>query len=238
MAGQPWDGVLHKFSHHASRWAKEQGVELYVGALTMARMGRPKYRRWPMPVLDTRVKAGNVGTLLAFWTFIMARLVKSTALDAGQQLQAQFRATCLWALDTALSAWSVSQTVCVRDEEVREIVWMRRLHSACYQWLAAQSLSRRRLLYKVMPKSHYFVHMVDGFERTKINSMNLSAFSDEDFMGKMRRLCQACSGKTYMVAWSRRYALNRALQWMESRKSKVNCARAHGCVCVCLCLCV
>ena len=103
---------------------------------------------------------------------------------------------------------------------VEEVTWLCRLHSASYQWLAAHCLTERRLLYKIRPKTHYFCHMIDTFEKTEICLMHMSTFGDEDFMGKVRGICQGCHGGTYMVAWARRYALKRALLWREIKLAK------------------
>jgi hypothetical protein len=79
-------------------------------------------------------------------------------------------------------------------------------------------LAQRRLLYKIRPKTHYFLHMIDHHELTKLCLMFLSTFGDEDYMGKIRRICQGCHGMNYMLSWARKYILKRALQWREMKK--------------------
>ena len=79
--GKPWNETLHAFSRLASAWAKDAGMQLYMGTLTMARLGRPKYRHWPMPALDTRIKAAKTRTLFAFTTFVMLQLANSPVLN-------------------------------------------------------------------------------------------------------------------------------------------------------------
>ena len=225
--GKPWDETLHAFSRLAAVWAKNHGMQLYMGTLTMARLGRPKYRHWPMPALDTRIKAAKTRTLFAFTTFVMLQLAKSTVLDGSpaQKQQAQVRAVCCWSLDVALSAWNLNQKVRMHDSHVKQTTWLCRLHLACYQWLGVQCLNQSRLLYKVRPKTHYFVHMLDHHETSKLCLMFLSTFGDEDYMGKVRGICRACHGMTYMKSWARRYILKRALQWRELKKE----TRTHKC---------
>ena len=171
-----------------------------------------------MPALDTRIKAAKVRTLFAFTTFIMSQLVELYA-DPGRKFHTMVRSTCCWCLDAALSAWSLSPNVIMPRSTVQHTVWLCRMHSATYEWLALQSLSSQKLLFKVRPKTHYFAHMVDHFSETQLCLQHLSCFSDEDFMGKIRRLCQASHGKTYMVSWAKRYALKRALQWRVMREN-------------------
>ncbi|CAK9008584.1 unnamed protein product [Durusdinium trenchii] len=219
LAGRPWDEVLHSFSHHASCWAKLEGMQLYIGTLSMARLGRPKYTHWPMATLDTRIKAAKARTLFAFTTFIMTRLADSSVLRTAEGIQrARMRAISCWSLDLALSLWSKNGKVLTARDIVDETTWLCHLHSASYQWLACQCLAERKLLFKVRPKTHYFCHMVDHFSATQLCLMHLSTFSDEDFMHKIRCICQSCHGGNYMRSWSRRYALKRALQWRDIKK--------------------
>ena len=220
LTGKPWDEVLHAFSHLAAAWAKDQDMQLGIGTLSMARLGRPKYRHWPMPALDTRIKAAKTRTLFAFTTWMMVRLADSDALDTNaKKMHAKMRAVCCWSLDVPLSTWNVNGKVVMLRATVREVTWLCRLHSASYQWLSARCLAEQRLLYKCRPKTHYFVHMVDHFEETQICLMHASTFGDEDYMGKIRCICQGCHGATYMLTWARRYALKRALQWREMKLS-------------------
>ena len=221
LSGKPWDEVLHAFSHLARAWAKDQDMQLDIGTLSMARLGRPKYRHWPMPALDTRIKAAKTRTLFAFTTWMMVKLADSDALDTNaKKMHAKMRAVCCWSLDVPLSTWNLNGKVVMSRATVREVTWLCRLHSASYQWLSASSLAEQRLLYKCRPKTHYFVHMVDHFEETAICLMHVSTFGDEDYMGKIRGICQGCHGSTYMLTWARRYALKRALQWREMKLSR------------------
>ena len=220
LDGASKNDILHKMSHHAAAWAKAHGMQLYVGTLTMARLGRPLHAHWPFAVLDTRVKAAKCRTLMAFVTFLMSRLAESPALQSQEaKLHAQIRSVCCWSIDVPLSVFSQNRSVKMPVQLVAEVTWLCRLHSAAFQWLAAECLRHRRLLYKVRPKTHYFSHMVDSFESSSICLMHLATFGDEDFMGKCRKICQACHGSTYMLTWSRRYALKRALQWQGLKKA-------------------
>ena len=210
------DEVLYRMSQHAQVWARDQSLDLYVGTLTMQRLGR-SHRRWPYPELDSRIKAARCRTLFAFITWLMSRLA-SSPLPPEQKLNARVRAICCWTLDTALSVFNRTRHVKMLKHVVKETTWLCRLHSASYQWLAVQSLSQKRLLFKVRPKTHYFSHMVDHHQQSCLCLIHLSTFGDEDFMGKCRRIAQSCHGKTYMHSWAKRYVLKRALQWSEMRK--------------------
>lgn len=215
LQGRPFDEVLFAFSHHANAWAKDNDFELGIGTLDMGRLGRPNHLHWPMPQLDSQIKAGRVRTLLAFITFVMVQLIDSNLVPQNKIMYGKVRACCCWTLDTALSIWNQCKSVAMSPGDVTTASWLCRVHSASYQYLAVQSLRERRLLWKVRPKSHYFVHFVDFYETTGLSPIHMSAFLDEDFMGKARKICLSCHGATFMKQWARRYVLKRALQWRK-----------------------
>ena len=222
MQNQSHNEILKVLSRHAQAWARDAGMQLYIGKLTMGRLGRPEKLNWPYAELESRVKAAKTRTLFGFTTFLMSRLATSPILDQQPQkrLHAKVRSICCWALDVVLSTFSKNQDVVMQSAVAAEVAWLARLHSACYQWLAVQCLHQQRCLYKVRPKTHYFVHLMDTFAQNCICLMHLSTFGDEDFMGKIRGVAQAAHGSTYMSTWARRYALKRALQW-RGMKEKI-----------------
>ena len=217
---QGYDTVLRAFSTHAHLWCRDNNLELGIGTLSMASLGRPKSFKWPMAILDSRIKAARTRALFAFITFVMCRIAAGSAALTSEesQMQAKLRAVCCWSLDTALSIWNLSDRVKMSKREVEHSVWLSRLHSMTYQWLAARALVQRRLLYKVRPKTHYFQHLLDHVVETHLSPMFLATFGDEDYMHKIRNICRACHGATFHRQWAKRYALKRALQWQEIKK--------------------
>ena len=226
LQGQPADLVLYRMSQHAHSWAKDQGLDLYIGTLTCQRLGRT-HKGWPYPVLDSRIKAGRCRTLFGFVTWLMVRLATYTVQTQEQRTNAKVRAVCCWTLDTAISLFNTNKKLKMKPWVVQQTTWLCRLHSATYQWLSARCLSQRRLLYKIRPKTHYFTHMIDHHQETGLCLLHLSTFGDEDFMGKVRQICQACHGSTYMQSWAKRYLLKRAAQWSEMKKCAVGPSMVH-----------
>ena len=101
LSGRPWNEVLHFFSRRAAVWAKDKQMQLEIGTLTMHRLGRPTYLRWPNPGLDSRIKAAKTRALFAFTTWLMAQLCTSMQLDTdGKKMHAKMRSVCvgLWTL--------------------------------------------------------------------------------------------------------------------------------------------
>lgn len=213
---QTFDEALFSLSHHARLWAKDNKMDLGMGTLTMQRLGREK-PHWPFAKLDSRLKAARCRTLIGFLAFLMCRLPDAQHLVGRAKFHAKVRGICCWALCVALSLWSQNEDVVMPCDQVRSACWLARLHAVAYQWLAAECYQSRRLLYKIRPKGHYFQHMVDHHEATKLSLVHLSTFQDEDFMGKARGICRASHGATFQLGWARRYALKRALQWKDMK---------------------
>ena len=106
--------ILDMFSRHAEKWSRGHGMQLYIGKLTRARLGRPLQQHWPFPCLDSRIKAAKTRTLFGFCTFVMCRVASTSESWASSQqkkIQANVRATCCWALDVVLSTFSQNNSI-------------------------------------------------------------------------------------------------------------------------------
>ena len=198
------DVALFRMSQHAHQWARDRGLDLYIGTLTCQRLGRA-HRNWPYAVLDSRIKAARCRTLFGFVTWLMVRLTNYPCQTLDGQLHGRVRTVCCWTLDTTLSIFNQNKCVKMKPWLVQQTTWLCRLHSATYQWLSARCILDKRLLYKIRPKTHYFTHMIDHHQETRLCLLHLSTFGDEDFMGKVRNICQACHGPTFMHSWAKRY---------------------------------
>ena len=105
MQGSSDNMILFQMSQHAHVWARDQGLDLYIGTLTLQRLGRPRNRNWPYPELDSRIKAARCRTLFGFVTWLMVQLA-SYPLPPDRKKQADVRAVCCWTLDVALSIFN------------------------------------------------------------------------------------------------------------------------------------
>ena len=57
-------------------------------------------------------------------------------------------------------------------------------------------------MWRVRPKYHLFVHLLDYIEDTGLNPRYWACWMDEDFMGKMRKVCQSIQAGPQRVAFS------------------------------------
>ena len=82
------------------------------------------------------------------------------------------------------------------------------------------SFNQRKLLWKIRPKHHYWVELLDYMYRSSLNPMSTSNFLDEDMMKAMRGVAKACHPKTVKHAWARRYLLKKVIAWSQGGKKK------------------
>lgn len=112
----------------------------------------------------------------------------------------------------------------------RAVFFCGSLFNSCYTELARDALQKKQLLWKIRPKHHYWVHLLDYMSKSAINPMATSNFLDEDMMKAMRGVSKACHPKTVKVAWARRYLLKKILSWSRSvEKKQVNQSTRHFC---------
>lgn len=126
---------------------------------------------------------------------------------------ARLRAVMCFSMSCSLSIWYKGSNPKLTDSETKQSVEMGRLHLLCYGALASEALAKGQLLYKVRPKHHYFVHLLDEVNLWKSNPLGQSNFIDEDNMKHLRGLSLGCHPTTVRRAWGKRYVLKQVLLW-------------------------
>jgi len=61
-----------------------------------------------------------------------------------------------------------------------------------FVWLAHDAYANKQLLYRLMPKLHVLQHEFARVGKTGFNLKTMSCFSDEDFVGKVCAVANAC----------------------------------------------
>jgi len=81
---------------------------------------------------------------------------------------------------------------------------------ACYKYLAAACRHLGR--YHMTPKGHMFTHM--GYDMsTRVNPRRVACFSDEDMVGKMKKILEMCHGGTAHEKAVLRYCIWACIRW-------------------------
>ncbi len=85
---------------------------------------------------------------------------------------------------------------------------------ACYAWLNHRASARGMPLWKVLPKHHAWTHV--AYDNMGTNPRSVHCYSDEDVVGKMKRLYNACHATTAPRRSMQRYALLQSLRWLQA----------------------
>jgi len=130
---------------------------------------------------------------------------------------ARLVATLSFSLSSCISIWSKGQRPMLSTQEKEKTFFLGNLFSKCYSCLAREALAKRKPLWKIRPKHHYWVHLLDYMYKSSLNPMSSSNFLDEDMMKAMRGVSKACRPKTAKHAWARRYLLKKVIAWGPKR---------------------
>ena len=57
-----------------------------------------------------------------------------------------------------------------------------------YQYLAEDSFNRHEYMWKLRPKLHCFMHIIEGLSETHENPCKCDAFAWEDFVGRVKKM--------------------------------------------------
>ena len=143
--------------------------------------------------------------------------LKEKMLDeraSGEDIyHARLVATLAFALSCCVSIWSKGQKPMLSEEEKQQSYSLGALFCVCYSALAREALTTRKPLWKIRPKHHYWVHLLDYMYKSSLNPMSTSNFLDEDMMKAMRGVAKACHPKTVKHAWAKRYLLKKVIAW-------------------------
>ena len=130
------------------------------------------------------------------------------------------RCACMWALADMLSVLDQAGLWLTPDEQARAHS-SGLLHMQCYQYLAAEALAARICNYKMRPKWHYVSHVVWRLAFSKFNVRFQHCFQDEDFMGKLARLCGKVHRSSQLLRLFQRYILLLSVRF-NRRKTMAN----------------
>ena len=208
-----WDAALLQFTVRGKTWALERGLDMNVGKITLSRLGRSERKEiYKFPQLDTRIKAARCKVVLHYLAFVMLELC-----DEAAPLWVKVRALSCWAFSTTLQLWSSSCRSSVLLPQPDESVWCGRCAAACYEWLARRAVLDGRCLFRVKPKLHYMLHLLDWTQTTGLNPERMSNFLDEDYMQKVQSVISSCHGATWFTTWAKRYLVKVGMRWKKAR---------------------
>ena len=82
--------------------------------------------------------------------------------------------------------------------------------------LKAEANSQDSLTWHLLPKNHMMTHLAFDFVvRSAVNPRRVTNYSDEDFVGRIKRIARACHGASAGMRIMHRYIILVATRWYE-----------------------
>lgn len=104
------------------------------------------------------------------------------------------------------------------EDEAKEVGRSLHVHLLAWQHLAGQCEDLGLYLYKLRPKHHNVDHLGRDVSRTRLNPRKvMSCFSDESFLGYIKRIGVRCHQASMMGRLYSRYLLFLSLRWRDNQ---------------------
>lgn len=102
-------------------------------------------------------------------------------------------------------------------EDASDAAQSMKLHLKTFVWLALYFHDRRKMLFKLRPKSHYLWHMANDLATWRLNFAVFHTFSEESFLGKIKAIALKTHGRTMTQRVFQRYLLFMAVFLHQNR---------------------
>ena len=105
----------------------------------------------------------------------------------------------------------------VSPNSAEEVAHNFEVHLLAWQHLAARCEGLNLRLYKLRPKHHYFDHIGEDVQRTRLNMWKLaSCNNDESFLGYLKRIGIRCHQASMVQRLFQRYLLFLSVRWHDA----------------------
>ena len=184
-------------------WCKQNRIACPPGELTLSCVGWGKAKN-VYPELLTRFKACSVKILVSYLAVYAERVC------TGDR-HSRVRTTCAWALADYCHTLDGASLV-LRPREAERARHAGELFLTCFQYLSAEALDLKVRLWRIKPKTHYFAHVLDNLDDLP-NPRHVECFTDESYLGCIKKLGQKCHAKSVSLRLLQRMILLLALRW-------------------------
>ena len=157
------------------------------------------------PVLSSAMKAWHV-KIITSWL-----ATKSSQVCTGS-LHSLMRKYCCWGIAEYIHIVDNGGPWLTDQERLRAHRALH-LHLTTWQVLAAEAAAEMKPNFKIRPKCHYLCHMRDKLMWSARSPKYEHCMMDEDFIGKIVRLCRRTHYRTQMLRVIQRYILLLSLRW-------------------------
>ena len=171
------------------------------------------------PELASHYKGMVIKTMCLWLAVLSEQLV-------GRTTHSKVRCNCMWAMAEFLRTIDHGSVILTADE-IQRAMRAGRLYLQSYQWLAVKTESVGQCLWSIVPKMHYFDHVIENQVPTGINPKAVQCDADETFMNTMKRIGSKCHGKSVSIRQVQRYLLALRVR-MKSRRDQGHLSLATG----------
>ena len=199
-----WPGATLQEMYYAAHadykiWCRAQGVE------PCPRFDRARlYPQGELPAFSQQSAKANMTKHLTFW--VRSVLIRPGVSDGSDHKMLRF---------TMFDQWNEFETICARNDrflpqaDIDAIGQCVENALLCHNALASEPNS----LYHVIPKLHMCTHMAYDMCASGVNPRRVSNYSDEDMVGKVKRIMSSCHGRTAGSACMLRYCILAGIRW-------------------------
>ena len=83
----------------------------------------------------------------------------------------------------------------------------------CYNALMDEAIGYGTYMWHILPKAHMASHMAYDFVKTGRNPRTVTCYPDEDMIGRVKKIVEACHGATYADTSLKRYMVLVGTRW-------------------------
>jgi len=190
------DGPLEKQlenCHGAMMTVKgKMGLPTFLPMFTRERLGLEKKSAFP-------ALAGKAA-LIKEMVFVVAHEAELYHIAQWSDPEAKTLAAMTGALASHVHVMDLSEEV-MTDAQKQQYLRTGQVFLECYIDLAHHAVDRGERLWRTRPKFHSLMHTLAFVEATGLNPRFWACWMDEDFLGKLRDICQQlCCCKNVVVA--------------------------------------
>ena len=180
-------------------WCKQKSISTSQSCFTDGRISMTTLTECPC----LKAKAANCLNVCRWLTEVTSSQTHSE--------MAQVRACCWWEFCQAITILQ-GEPMWVRDGAIAPLQQAHILSLNSYNWLSWHCGQQGIHRYPSKPKQHMYDHCLRDVMPTRVNAVWHLCFSDEDFIGKMKRIAAGTHfqtmGERCLERWCMRYFAN------------------------------
>ena len=196
------DVQLTYFTREFRAWMHVRGMRRPRCSLTMKSL---RSSNLVPPELPTRFKAITVKHVVAF-----------LAMKSAQG-PCRLRTAALVTLARCHRCMDICKDTHFTEDECKHFLTSLRSHFKALQRLNERASAEGVREWHIRPKVNMLLHLADVVERTRLNPLRFSCFDCEDFIGKLKRPGQKCSGRAVSIRLLEKYCVGLSPRWRQGR---------------------